>query len=191
MKTSFPRQKIKSNQKGKKWKEDHLNWVENILLLSDSPIRASLKNRIANFKLYLGKASKGDYDILLNPSELSSIFIPDDIQHYPIAKPYLNVLIGEEADRRFEWRAVVTNPTAISQIETDKSNLLKDKLSKLIEDSNLTPEEAEKQFKNFLYYLKFEYQDLREKRANLLLKHFIKELDLKIKFNEEIGRAHV
>ena len=184
MKTSFPRQKIKSNQKGKKWKEDHLNWVENILLLSDSPIRASLKNRIANFKLYLGKASKGDYDILLNPSELSSIFIPDDIQHYPIAKPYLNVLIGEEADRRFEWRAVVTNPTAISQIETDKSNLLKDKLSKLIEDSNLTPEEAEKQFKNFLYYLKFEYQDLREKRANLLLKHFIKELDLKIKFNE-------
>lgn len=184
MKTKFPRQKIKSNKKGKKWKEDHLDWVEDILTLDDSPIRASLKKRISNFRLYLGKAKKEDYNILLNPSELTDIFMPDDIQHYPIAKPYLNVLIGEEADRRFEWKAIVTNPTAISQIEKDKNNLLKKKLAELIENTQLSEEEVEKQFKNFLYYLKFEYQDVREKRANLLLKHFIKELDLKIKFNE-------
>lgn len=184
MKTKFPRQKIASSKKGKKWRESHLKWVDDLFLLKDSPVRNSLKNRISLFKLFLGTASKGDYDVLLNPSELSGIFIPDNIQHYPIAKPYLNVLIGEEADRRFEWRAVVTNPTAISTIEQDKSKMMIEKLSALIEDKSLSEEDAVKQFKNFLYYLKFEYQDLREKRANLLVKHFIKELDIKIKFNE-------
>lgn len=184
MKTRFPRQKISSNKKGKKWRQSHLDWVDDLLLLKDSPVRNSLRRRIQNYKLYLGKTQKGDYDILLNPAELNDMFIPDEIQHYPIAKPYLNVLIGEEADRRFEWRAVVTNPTAISRIEQDKSNMLKQKLAQLIQDPNLSEEEASQQFKNFLYYMKYEYQDVREKRANLLLKHFIKELDVKIKFNQ-------
>jgi len=184
MRTKFPRQKLPSAKKGKKWKESHLDWCEDLFLLKDSPVRASLRKRVQNFKLFLGTADKGDYDILLNPSELSDIFIPGNIQHYPIAKPYLNVLIGEEADRRFEWTAVVTNPTAISQIETDKCKMLKQKMAELMENSGLNEQEAQEQFKNFLYYLKFEYQDVREKRANLLLKHFIKELNLKMKFNE-------
>lgn len=189
MKTKFPRQKLKSTQKGPKWQKEHLDWVDDIFLLDDSPIRESLKNRIANFKLYLGKTRKEDYDLILNPGQLTNIFIPDDIQHYPIAKPYLNVLIGEEADRRFEWQAIITNPNAISQIEEQKNAMLKQKLSQLIEDSGLSEEEAQKQFKNFLYYLRYEYQDVREKRANLLLKHFIKELSLKMKFNEGFKNA--
>jgi hypothetical protein len=189
MKTQFPRQKLKSTEKGPKWQKRHLDWVEDIFLLDDSPIRETLKNRIANYKLYLGTTTKKDYDLLLNPGQLQDIFVPDDIQHYPIAKPYLNVLIGEEADRRFEWQAVVTNPNAISEIEKTKNDMLKKKMSDLIQDSQLPEEEVEKQFKNFLYYLKYEYQDIREKRANLLLKHFIKELDLKMKFNEGFKNA--
>lgn len=184
MKTKFPRQKIASSRKNDKWKKEHLDWVEDLFLLKDSPVRGSLNKRISLYKLYLGTATKGDYDMILNPAELSDMFIPDEIQHYPIAKPYLNVLIGEEADRRFEWKAVVTNPTAISQIEQQKNQLLINKMAQLVQDTSLTEEEAQTQFKNFLYYLKFEYQDLREKRANLLLKHFIKELDVKIKFNQ-------
>ena len=189
MKTKFPRQKLKSPQKGEKWKKDHLDWVDDIFLLNDSPIRESLKNRIINYNMYLGKTRKEDYNLLLNPSQLNDIFIPDEIQHYPIAKPYLNVLIGEEADRRFEWRAVVTNPNAISEIETTKNDMLKQKIAALVQNSELSQEEAEKQFKNFLYYLKFEYQDVREKRANLLIKHYIKELDMKVKFNEGFKNA--
>lgn len=189
MKTQFPRQKKKSSQKGPKWQKQHLDWVEDIFLLDDSPVRETLKNRISNFKLYLGTTSKSDYDVLLNPGQLNNIFVPDDIQHYPIAKPYLNVLIGEEAERRFEWQAVVTNPNAISQIEEEKKGMLDKKLSDLIEDTGLPPEEAEKQLKNFMYYLNYEYQDVREKRANMLLKHFIKELDMKLKFNEGFKNA--
>jgi hypothetical protein len=189
MKTNFPRQKKKSSQKGRAWQKQHLDWVEDIFLLDDSPIRETLRNRINNFKLYLGTTTKEDYDLILNPGQLNDIFSPDNIKHYPIAKPYLNVLIGEEAERRFEWQAVVTNPTAISKIEDDKKKMLDGKISELVQDENLTPEQAEEELKKYKYYLNYEYQDLREKRANLLLKHFIKELDVKLKFNEGFKNA--
>lgn len=184
MKTQFPRQKLKSKQKGKAWKQQHPDWVDDIFLMDDSPIRQSLKNRITNYKLYLGQVDKEDYNILLNPGELNDMFIPDDIQHYPIAKPYLNVLIGEESERRFEFQAVITNPNAISEIENQKNEMLKKRISDIIEDTEMSPEEAEKQFKHFLHYLRYEYQDVREKRANILINHYIKELELKRKFNE-------
>lgn len=187
--SKFPRQKLSATRKKDKWKKEHLDWVDHLLSTNDSPVRASIRHRIKNYNLYLGKTDKEDYNLLLNPGGLEDLFIPDEIEHFPIARPYLNVLIGEEADRRFEWQAIVTNPTAISEIEEQKAALLKEKILKLIQDQNLSQEEAEQEFKNTLYYLKYNYQDIREKRANLLLKHFIKELDLKTKFNEGFKNA--
>lgn len=183
MKYNFPSQKKLFKNKTETWKKEHLDWVEEIILMKDSSIRTNLNNKLRNFRSYLGKISIKEYTNILNPGNLKDYFLPDDIQHYPIAVPYINVLIGEEFDRRFEWKAIVTNPNSISKIEETKRDALKNKISELILDPNVSEEEAEEQLKNFLYYQKFEYQDVREKRANLLLKHFIKELDLKIKFN--------
>jgi len=186
MKHNFPSQKKLFKSKNESWKKEHLDWVEEIILMKDSSIRSNLKHKLRNFRSYLGKISINDYTSTLNPNGLQNFFIPKDIQHYPIAVPYLNVLIGEEFDRRFEWKAIVTNPNSISKIEEEKRNLLQKKISELLTNTDISEEEAEEQLKNFSYYLKFEYQDVREKRANLLLRHFIKELDLKIKFNTGI-----
>jgi len=186
MKHNFPSQKKLFKSKNESWKKEHLDWVEEIILMKDSSIRSNLKHKLRNFRSYLGKISINDYTSTLNPNGLQNFFIPKDIQHYPIAVPYLNVLIGEEFDRRFEWKAIVTNPNSISKIEEEKRDLLKKKISELLTNTDISEEEAEEQLKNFSYYLKFEYQDVREKRANLLLRHFIKELDLKIKFNTGI-----
>lgn len=186
MKYNFPSQKKLFKQKTDAWRREHLDWVEEIILMKDSSIRSNLQHKIRNFRSYLGKISINDYKSIINATGLKNFYIPEDIQHYPIAVPYLNVLIGEEFDRRFEWKAVVTNPNSISRIEEEKNNMLKRKLSELVTNTDISEEEAEEQLKNFLYYLKFEYQDVREKRANLLLKHFIKELDLKLKFNQGI-----
>lgn len=183
MKYNFPSQKRLFKGKGEKWKKEHLDWAEELIFNDESGIRLSMNRKLRNFNSYLGKISIKDYSKELNPNGLKNLYLPDDIQHYPVAVPYLNVLIGEEFDRRFEWQAIVTNPNAISRIEEDKRDLLKNKISELITNNEISEEEAEEQLKNFLYYLKFEYQDVREKRCNLLLKHFIKELDLKMKFN--------
>lgn len=44
----------------------------------------------------------------------------------------LNVLRGEEFDRVFDYRVVVTNPNAISEIEENKKNELLSRMQQII-----------------------------------------------------------
>lgn len=180
---TFPAQKKKFKDKGKLWKEAHLAWAKNAIQTEDSAIRASVARKDRNVKSYLGHIDIKEYAGLLNPNGLKKFALPTNIQHHPIAAPYLNVLIGEEFDRRFEWRVILTNPNAISKIELDKRRMFEKKIQEVIQDPSISEEDAIKQIKSYDYYLKFEYQDIREKRANLLMRHYVKELDLKLKFN--------
>jgi hypothetical protein len=61
-----------------------------------------------------------DVALLCNPEGLQGAVMPENIQHYPIINSKLNVLRGEESKRIFDYRVVVTNPTAISEIEETK-----------------------------------------------------------------------
>ena len=74
-----------------------------------------------NYDLYHGKLHMSDLRMLLNPYDLDASFIPDAIQHYSVMNSKLNVLRGEESDRPFDFRAVVTNPNAISEVEENKN----------------------------------------------------------------------
>lgn len=181
--TTFPPQKKRFKEKGKLWKEAHFAWARNAINVESSMIRSSIQRKDRNVKSYLGRIDVSEYAGLMNPNGLKKFSLPKDIQHHPIAAPYINVLIGEEFDRRFEWRAILTNPNAISKIEQDKRRMFEKKIQELMVDPNISEEEAAKQLKAYDYYIKFEYQDIREKRANLLLRHYVKELDLKMKFN--------
>ena len=61
-----------------------------------------------------------DLSLLVNPEGIKGGFIPDRIQHYPIINSKLNVLRGEESKRTFDYKVIVTNPNAISDIEENK-----------------------------------------------------------------------
>ena len=186
MKKGFPRQKKAYKEKSLKWRKQHFEWVEEFIQMNNSPIRNSLEHKMRAFRAYIGNLVRADYTTVLNPGNLKSIehTLPDEIEHMPIAVSYLDVLIGEEFDRRFEWKAIVTNPESISRIEDDKKKLLQEEIMRLVEDTSIDEEDAIKQLEKFVKYLYTEYQDSREIRCNQLLKHFIKELDLKLKFNE-------
>jgi len=61
-----------------------------------------------------------DLELVLNPENVRAGYVPDKIQHYPIINSKLNVLRGEESKRLFDFKVVVTNPNAISEIEENK-----------------------------------------------------------------------
>ena len=186
MKKAFPSQKKAYKQKTDKWRKHHLEWAVEFIQANNSPIRTSLAHKLRAFRAYVGNLTREDYVSILNPGKLKSIdhTLPDEIEHMPIAVSYIDVLVGEEFDRRFEWRAIITNPDSISRIETDKQRLVEEEIRRLVEDTSISEEDSIKQLEKYVKYLNTEYQDVREIRANQLLKHFIKELDLKLKFNE-------
>jgi len=82
--------------------------------------RKSVHNMRINYDLVNGKVHMEDMKQLVNPYHLKASFIPDNIQHYPVINSKLRLLQGEESNRSFEFRVVVTNPNAISEMEQEK-----------------------------------------------------------------------
>lgn len=190
-KITFPSQKREYKRKGDRWRKGHFDWIETFLESDDSPVRMSMANKDKLYRAFIGRLGKSDYESILNPQGLKNMAnkTPDNIQHLPIAVPYLSVLVGEEAERRFEWRAIVTNPETLSQIERDRTEMLQSEIMRVIQDPNIPEQEVPKLIAKYHKWLKYSYRDSREIRTNQLLKHYIKELDLKLKFNEGFKNA--
>ena len=180
----FPRQALPSSRKTKKWGEKCLLWGDSRTLWNYNPVRNSIRHKKINYDLLNGKLHMEDLAVVLNPSELSQDFIPKKIQHFPIMNSKLEVLIGEELKRPFDWRAIVTNPNAISDIERTKKEKLLESFRKTVEDESLSPEDYMQRLEELDEYYTYHYQDFREKRANEVVKHYSKEYNLPLVFNE-------
>ena len=149
--------------------------------------RRSVKAMNINYDLMDGRIHMDDLKELVNPFDINASFIPDNIQHYPIINSKIEVLKGEESKRLFDYRAIVTNPNAISEMEEEKNRLVNQKLQQLIQDSSQSEEDFQRELEKQAYYFQYEYQDKREVRANLVLNHYVKELEINQLFNKGFG----
>ena len=118
-----------------------MDFADSRSLLHYRLTRKSVHDMEVNYDLVNGKLHMEDLRLFLNPYNLNASFIPDGIQHYPILNSKLSVLQGEESKRVFDFRVVVTNPTAISQIEEKKKEAMYESLQKLFADNSLSEDE--------------------------------------------------
>jgi len=186
---NFPRQQLSYKQKGKTWRKSVVDWADNKSYVFNQATRKSFINKKINIDLYNGKANVEDMKLILSPGEIDPSFIPDSIQHYPIASPKIDVLVGEEARRKFDFNIIVTNQNAISQKEREKSDLVKQRLEGIVTQGIQDEQVIAKKLGEIKYYLNYEYQDMRETRANFLVNHYMKELDVKSKWNRGFKNA--
>ena len=149
--------------------------------------RKSVRAMNINYDLLHGKVHMSDLKLLVNPFDIDASFIPDQIQHYPVINRKLEVLMGEESKRLFDFRVIVTNPNAISEMEEEKNKLVNQKLQEMLMDTSQSEEEFNAELEKQAYYFKYEYQDKREVRGNMVLNHYIKELELPQLFNKGFG----
>lgn len=180
---NLPRQKIPFSKKNKEWRKQHLDFADKNSLMYEGAIRARMSEKRIALNLYNGILDPRDMKLILNPGDIEKMYIPQSIQHYPIITPRVNVLVGEEKRRKFDWSVVLTNPNTISMINEDKSKLIKQKLNEFLE-STRPQEELEADMQAFSDYIKFDYQDIKEKQANKYMRHHIESLDMKVKFQQ-------
>ena len=171
-------------QKTKQWRKQHLLWAQTKTFFNFAPVRKSVRHKVINYDLLNGKLHMEDLQLVLNPDKVEASFVPDKIQHYPILNSKMNVLLGEEKRRVFDFKVVVTNPNSISEIENSKKEALFQELQRLIADTSLSEEEFNQRLEKLNDYYTYEWQDLREVRANALLNHYIKEYNMPLIFNE-------
>ena len=179
----FPPQQMSFTKKNKAWRKRCVDFGDDHSLLHHHLTRKSVFTMKINYDLVNGKLHMEDMKLLLNPYSIDASFIPDTIQHYPIINSKIQVLKGEESKRLFDFRVIVTNPNAISEIEKEKNDEVNARLQELMANTAQSEEEFNQELEKISDFFQYEYQDKRELRANYLVNHYIKELELPQQFN--------
>lgn len=180
---NLPPQQLPFSKKNKKWRKAHLDWADSKTFFNYSLVRKSVIHKKINYDLLNGKLHMSDIELVLNPDNIKAGFAPDRIQHYPIMNSKLNVLRGEESRRVFDYRVIVTNPNAISEIENNKKEELLKNLQELIANTSKSEEEFNQELEKLNDYYTYEWQDMREIRGNAILNHYVKEYNIPLLFN--------
>ncbi len=181
--SGLPRQMLPFSKKTKEWRKKNVDWAVAKTYFNYSLVRKSVTHKAINYRLLDGYLTMSNMQMILNPENLTANYIPDKIQHYPIMNSKLNVLRGEESKRVFDFKVVVTNPNAITEIEENKKAALLQDLQQLIADSSVSEEDFNQKLEKLNDYYTYEWQDMREIRANTLLNHYIKEYNIPLIFN--------
>lgn len=180
---NLPPQQLPYSKKNKTWRKKMMDWADSRTFFNYSLVRNSVIHKKINYDLLNGKLYMQDLSLVINPEHIQAAFIPDRIQHYPIINSKLELLRGEESARVFDFRVVVTNPNAISEIEENKKQELLGRLQQMLANSAQSEEEFNQELEKLNDYYTYEWQDLREIRANALINHYSKEQNFKLLFN--------
>lgn len=178
-----PRQKLPYSKKTKSWRKANIDYADGYSFYNNESVRQSLANRIVNQNLYEGKLDMNDLISYVNPYDQQASFIPNKVPHHPIIVPKIDLLVGEEARRVFDWKAIVTNPNAISLKEEDRKDTITSELMRMLQE-NYNEEQLEAKLEKFGEYMRYDWQDLRERMANQILKHYWHEQDFKSILNK-------
>lgn len=180
----FPSQRKSFKAKTKKWRKQCVDWADSKTFVNYSPVRKSIVHKKINYDLVNGKLHMADLQLILNPDHLKARFVPDNIQHYPIMNSKLNLLRGEESNRVFDYRAVVTNPNALSEIESRKQEALQAAVLQAIEMYRDDEQKYNQELEKISHHFQYEWQDEHEVMCNSILQHYSKEQNFKLKFTQ-------
>lgn len=179
----FPRQALPHSKKTKKWAEECVRFADKNTVLSSSLIRKTVAHKKINYDLFSGQLNMKDVEMVLNDG--TDYGLPTkQIQHYPIMNTSINLLLGEERASQFDFRVMITNPNAISEIEEEKKAQIQQEVQRLVENSSLSEDEYNQKMQKLSDFFTYEWQDLREIRANCLLNHYKKEQNFDATFND-------
>jgi len=198
----LPRQRLSRAQKGKKWGQTCIDELEKITYgdINYNGRSSRIKKQV-NYDLFNGKLDQNDFTHVLSPFGYSEAEFPATMQHYDIISPKIQLLMGEEIKRPFNFKVVSHDPDAISKLEEKKKEMLMDYLYSVI----VPPQEQEQQAQaqqelqatdpdaaalsqpktpaQIEKYINYDYQDIREITAQNILEYLTRKDDLEVKFN--------
>lgn len=187
----FPYQKRSTAAKGKQFVIDCLESALSLTYSTDDEIMQSKKAMQTNYNLRSDILDERDMENAVNPWGIKGATFPAKMQNYPIANPKIDLLIGEETKRRFDWKVTVINPDAIS----DKEDMIAQAMKKAVADAvvakNYDEQKLEQELQKLQKWAKYEAQDFRERRATQYLSYLWKEQELKLKFTRGFEDALV
>ena len=184
-KGGFPQQNLPNSKKTRDWCIQCVDWAKGTSsVVSSSSVRHSIARKKINYDLMNGIVHEEDMLAFFNPYGFEDADAPGKIQHFPIINSKINVLLGEESRRPFDYRVIVTNPTAVSDMEEMKKQQVMENIMAVMESGITDEAELKEAFNEIQHRYAYKWQDLREIRGNAFLKHYSSELSLPLMFNK-------
>lgn len=180
---SFPRQKLPDSQKTDNWFKKNIDFAEH-LLTSDINLRSNFKNKKSNYNLRANIINVKDFEKYINPDNLDLESLPASFQHIGIENSKINLLLGEYAKRKKEFKAYISNNDheGIGRKEQQLMEQIKAELTGMIKSTSINEEEIQKRLLQLQKYQTYEFQDVAEMTANKILKKEYKEGDFDFTF---------
>lgn len=188
---SFPKQKISTGRKNidfvKKCVEsavDSSNFSSGV-----DVTRMTRQDMITNYDLVDGILNKEDVFKISNPWGLEGF--DRSIVSYQLIKPRINLLLGEEYARSFNWLVKVTNYAAINEKEEALFKRIFKEAAEIALQKEFDEEAAKQRLQDLTDELTLSIQDRREAMATDLLTYEQSRLNLSEKWNKGFSDAIV
>jgi hypothetical protein len=181
--TYIPNQKVASLKKTKEWFITNIDAGEALLLNNNSNSINFHREQKINLDIYEGIINESDIDASFNPMGFSGNF-PASTQNYAITAPKVDLLIGEEWKRRFDWKLITVSEDAISEIETSKLEKLMELTVNSIKEKQQDPNKIQQSIQRLDKYYRYEYQDIKQDIGTKILKYLWHKENLQRQYND-------
>jgi hypothetical protein len=188
----FPAQKVPVSKKTEQWRKDCVNYIIGAGEITQSGGgRTRYEDMQTYYDLYNSIYNEKDLKYVTNPYKQDDGF-PATAQNYNIIRPKIDLLIGEETKRPFNFIVTRTSEDAVSELQERGKNMLIDYMYGQIM-SNMSPEDAEL-FQQQLQsgeiqtpeqiqkYMTKDYKDIAEMTAYHTLNYLRKKLNIDHEF---------
>lgn len=162
--SEFPVQKLPMSKKNDEWRRacvDTLISREGSTFVSGRSRKDTLR---INYDLYNSIFSEDDFKHIVNPFNVDEGF-PAHPQNFNIIKPKIDLLIGEETKRPFNFKVFSTNDDTITEVnEKRKEMIIQEYLHQVLHGSN-DPKEMDKKIAEIDSYVKNKFSTAPEHMA--------------------------
>lgn len=184
----FPPQKKTESQKTEKWYKECIDSSVSLALLDEGSskrkmqVYEDLDNDIIN---------EQEIENVFNPLQIEYAAFPASMKNYPLSVPKIDLLQGEELNRRYDWVVRNRNESAYSAAQTDLQKMLMEIMTDELTKEAFDEKDAEQRVQKFSKYAKYEWKDVHELTATRILKYLWREQDMKDKTNKGFREALV
>ena len=188
---SFPQQKLQLSKKDKQWQENCVDYIIGEGNVGSGRRDTQHGEMQVYYNLYNSIFDEKDFKRITNPFKVDDGF-PATPQDFNIIRPKIDLLIGEETKRPFNFRVIRTSQEAVSELQEKEKEMLMQYMMAAIQ-SKMGPEEQQ-QFQEQLQsgeimppeaiakYMDKEYKDVVENTAYHTLEYLKEKLSLKNEF---------
>lgn len=141
------------------------------------------------YKLDEGEVDQEEMEKVMNPLGLKGATFPSSIKNYAIAVPKIDLLVGEESKRRFNWSVRSMNPGEESSDVDSMLDMFMEMAMSNIQQGNKDEKAIQAEIEKYARFAKYSFKDLNEITATKILNYLWRNQTIPYQFNKGFRNA--